>query len=299
MRKFQFFSSFFIKVFAILFMTLDHVGVLLKYLYPYSNDINVLAMVLRSFGRLALPLFIFMIVEGVIHTKSIKKYFIRLGAMAILISTVIAIITYVDFSKDTNFIEGSGNIFLDLLLVALSIYLLRNENKNMRWFILLPISISILSFIVKCLENSNNIIIHWYPTFLYLHGDWYSLFLGIGFYLSYNAAKAYIDNQKETQGIDPSIWEANGNYRLLVGGFQIIVLFIGSILLYLFKYLWPTGVYWDVEIQLCAIISGAFILLYNGKRGYNAKWFQYGAYLYYPLHILLLGAIYLIISGGL
>ena len=45
-------------------------------------------------------------------------------------------------------------------------------------------------------------------------------------------------------------------------------------------------VYWVPGIQNAAMIAGAFILLYSGKRGYNAKWFQYGSYLYYPIHLL-------------
>ena len=52
-------------------------------------------------------------------------------------------------------------------------------------------------------------------------------------------------------------------------------------------------VFWVQNLQLFAIVSGAFILLYNGYRGYNKKWFQYGSYLYYPLHMAIL---YLIFS---
>lgn len=298
MRKFRVISSFLIKVIAILCMTLDHIGLFLRYLNPYSNLYMTLCTIFRSFGRLALPLFIFMIIEGVLHTKSIKKYLLRLGIMAGIISIAIAIITYVNFGLSTSMIEGSGNIFLDLLLIAVSVYLLNQDNKWKKLFILLPIALSIISFSVKCYETANNVSIYWFPTFLYLHGDWFSLLLGIGFYYSYKFADGYISYKSE-EGINKSVWEINGNYRLLVGAFQLAVLFIASILLYVFKYLIPTGIYWDAEIQLCAIISGAFILLYNGKRGYNAKWFQYGAYLYYPLHLLVLIVIYIIISGGL
>lgn len=275
-------------------MTLDHIGIFLRYYNQYSPTFLTISTVLRSFGRLALPLFIFMIVEGVLHTKNIQKYFLRLGIMAVIISTTLAIITYLPTGYDTVMLEGSGNIFIDLILVALIIYLFEQENNNLKWLILLPISLSILSFVVKCYENANNILIHWYPNFLYLHGDWFSIILGVGFYYSYKAANLYIDIQKD-RGINPAIWEMEGNKRLLISAIQFIVIITSSILLYLFKYIWTAGVYWDADIQLCAIISGAFILLYNGKRGYNAKWFQYGAYLYYPLHILALILIYIIV----
>ena len=68
---------------------------------------------------------------------------------------------------------------------------------------------------------------------------------------------------------------------------------------YMFVYIWPSGIFWDASIQLYALISGAFILLYNGQRGYNAKWFQYGSYIFYPLHLLIIIGIFLIINGGL
>ena len=70
------------------------------------------------------------------------------------------------------------------------------------------------------------------------------------------------------------------------------MLMVSSILYFLSSFIIPQDyVFWKAGIQLFAIVSGAFLLLYNGKRGYNAKWFQYGSYLYYPIH---LGIIFLI-----
>ena len=44
-----------------------------------------------------------------------------------------------------------------------------------------------------------------------------------------------------------------------------------------------------------SIFSAIIILLYNGKRGYNAKWFVYSAYAYYPVHIIIIGLIFYVI----
>ena len=49
------------------------------------------------------------------------------------------------------------------------------------------------------------------------------------------------------------------------------------------------------DMQLYAILAGVFILLYSGLRGYNKKWFQYGSYLYYLLHMLIIGVIFYLI----
>ena len=44
----------------------------------------------------------------------------------------------------------------------------------------------------------------------------------------------------------------------------------------------------DYIIQNYSIISGALLLFYNGKRGYNKPWFKYGCYVFYPLHLVII-----------
>lgn len=297
-NKFLFLSSFFIKVFALLFMTLDHVGLLLATMYPYKLDAVNASNVLRGFGRLALPLFVFMIVEGVIHTKNFKKYILRLGIMATLITIALIVVAYVDFGFDTSAIAGAGNIFLDLTLLAITIFLLNQKNNYLKLLAILPVGLSILSFVVKGYEVSYLAIIHWYPTWLYLQYDWFSIILGIAFFIAYKIGDLYISISKNQFSVDESYWEINGNKRFLINIIQVFMLALVSVLYYSFKYIWPSGVFWDVETQLFAIFSGAFILLYNGTRGYNAKWFQYGSYLYYPLHLIVIFLVFIITNGG-
>lgn len=301
MSKLRIFSSFWLKIFALFFMAFDHIGLAIISFFPFTKGVAEVSNVLRSFGRLAMPLFVFMIVEGVIHTKSIKKYLLRLGIMATIISIFLIIITYVkfDFDTDVTVLTGAGNIFLDLSLIALAVFLLKQDNNYLKILILLPIGISFASFFVKAYEFATGNAVLWYPNWLYLQYDWLSVLLGVGFYLSYKASDIYIEITTAKNGMDKSVWEANGNYRLLVNLVSILVLIVLSIFHYLFQYLWPKGTFWDAKIQLFAIISGAFILLYNGKRGYNAKWFQYGSYLFYPVHLIIIVGICIIISGGL
>lgn len=42
------------------------------------------------------------------------------------------------------------------------------------------------------------------------------------------------------------------------------------------------------SIQTYSVISCIFIILYNGQRGYNAKWFKYGCYIFFPLQFVLI-----------
>ena len=297
--KTGFISSFIIKVAALLFMTIDHVGLLLQVMSEGDIVTLEIANVFRSVGRLALPLFIFMIVEGVIHTKSIKKYLARLGFMAVFISIILLVIAYAPLGIDTSSIAGAGNIFLDLLLAAIAVYLLKQENPYIKMLTLLPLAISMVSFSVKAFEFATGNTVLWYPTWLYLQYDWFSILLAILFYFSYKFADLYINYANEANGIDKSVWLANGNYQILVKVLQVFSLVVVSFAYYAFKYIWPQGVFWDPDTQLYAIISGAFILCYNGKRGYNAKWFQYGSYLYYPLHLMVIILVFIIANGGL
>lgn len=63
-----------LKIIAIVTMLIDHTGAIL---FP---DI----IVLRMIGRLAFPIFAFLLVEGYFHTKNVRKYLIRLGVFALI-----------------------------------------------------------------------------------------------------------------------------------------------------------------------------------------------------------------------
>ena len=299
MRKINCLSSFILKVIALVTMTFDHVGLMLEMLYPTKLDILQISEIFRIIGRLALPLFVFMIVEGVIHTKDFKKYILRLSIMMVIIMVFFAVLEYSSLHQYASGLLRAGNIFMDLTLVALSIYLLKQKEIWKKLLTLLPVMYSILSFVVKGLEVAGPMDIHWFPCFLTMQYDWFSIALGLGFYASYYLADSYIKMLEPNSGMDKSIWEANGNYRLLVNIISAFVVLLVNFLYYCTKFYWPDGVFWSLTIELYSIISGALILLYNGKRGYNAKWFQYGSYLYYPLHLVIIAVMYIVLSGGL
>lgn len=125
-----------LKWIAIITMFIDHIGYTLLEagLLPKISD-AVLAgnsfdflptdyhfwynadLVLRFIGRLAFPLFCFLIVEGFLHTKSIKKYALRLG--------LFALISEVPFDlavSDTVFDLSSQNVFFTLFIGLLTLW---------------------------------------------------------------------------------------------------------------------------------------------------------------------------------
>ena len=299
MKKITFLSSFYIKILAIVFMTLDHLGMFFSMQYSFSPVMIELSNIFRIFGRLAFPLFIFLIAEGVRNTTSIRKYLLRLGIVGSVVSIPFIIFTFSNVFSSFVGLYRHGNIFIDLLLTAIAIYCIKHPNIKVKLITLLPLAYSILSFVVKGIETANTIEIHWFPYFIGMQYDWVSVILGIGFYFCYQLGDFFLDYLQEKSGIEKSIWIDNGSYRLIVNLFYLLVCSLVIVAQFAFIYIWSSGVFWDASIQLYALLSGALLLFYSGKRGYNAKWFRYATYIYYPLHILLILMIIMIQNGGL
>lgn len=67
-------NSFQLKCVAIVTMLIDHVGAIF---FPEY-------LVFRYIGRIAFPIFCFLLVEGFFHTRDIRKYLFRLGIFALI-----------------------------------------------------------------------------------------------------------------------------------------------------------------------------------------------------------------------
>ena len=77
-KKFNGFTGNQLKLIALISMTCDHVGL---QLFP---DV----LLLRILGRLALPIFAYMIAEGCRYTRSRRKYLLRMAGLAALCQIV-------------------------------------------------------------------------------------------------------------------------------------------------------------------------------------------------------------------
>ena len=280
-------SSFVLKIIAFLTMAIDHIGVMAMTYYIHGTWVDVFRMI----GRIAMPLFCFMIVEGVLHTKSFKKYALRLGILAALISTslfLLVSIPQLGFSSVRDF----GNIFIDLLMGALAIYCLRLD-KWKKLFALLPTAFMVGSFIVAKYEVTTGTMIHWFPYFIRGQYNLLSFSLIIFFYFSYVIKDLFLKWHTSQMSLDPDTFKGSDLERNTVN--ILSVLFLVSITL-VFHFLNNYLMVEYMDVQIYALFAGAFILLYNGKRGYNSKWFEYGGYAFYPVHILIIALIFYLIS---
>ena len=119
-------NVFYIKIIAILSMCVDHVGAVL---FPQY-------IIFRIIGRLAFPLFAFLLVEGFIHTKNLKKYALRLGVFA-FISEIPFDLAFsgkpFDFSHQNIFFT----LFLALLFMIVATKVYHSSLRLLLWILIL------------------------------------------------------------------------------------------------------------------------------------------------------------------
>ena len=121
----------FIKIIAVVSMTIDHIGGAFFPQYP----------AFRWIGRIAFPLFCYCLTVGMMYTGDIKKYLLRLGAFAV-ISQPFWILA---FNSD----DIIGNIFNLNIFFTLIVSLLGAWGfKERKWwlFILALILLNVINF---------------------------------------------------------------------------------------------------------------------------------------------------------
>lgn len=107
-------NSLILKLAALLSMIIDHYGAI------FHGDI----IIYRIIGRLAFPIYCFLLVEGYSHTKDVKKYGIRLLCFALISELPFDFA----FFNRINFMHQ--NIFFTLFIGLITIYLIDNKDEK-------------------------------------------------------------------------------------------------------------------------------------------------------------------------
>lgn len=119
-EKVRFLDGSALKVIAVITMLIDHIGVLLHpdhiLLFTVFGKKITLYWLLRMIGRMAFPIFAFLIVEGYKHTHSRVRYGVSLLAFAALSE-----IPFDLFRRGSWFVIEKQNVFFTLLLGYLGI----------------------------------------------------------------------------------------------------------------------------------------------------------------------------------
>ena len=112
-------TAFTLKIIALTAMLIDHLAVVFPDVFPFW---------FRGIGRLAYPIFVYLLAEGFRHTKAREKFLMRLLAFAIIseIPYDMAMGNAVNFAADTN-------IFYTLFLGGMAIFLCERLKERRGW----------------------------------------------------------------------------------------------------------------------------------------------------------------------
>ena len=199
-------------------------------------------------GRVAFPIFAFMAVEGYFHTRSFKKYILRM-----LLFAVLSEIPFDLMYGGTWFYPVHQNVLWTFLLSLLGVWLMEQvRKKGKTWMYLLVCVLVVLAGLVLgtlCMVDYYGVGVLTVFVFYFLHGRKWRCFLG-------QLAALY--------------WL---NVELLGGLMYPVQLF---------------GMEFELCQQGLALLALIPIWLYRGRQGYHSKPFQYLCYAFYPVHMLLL-----------
>ncbi|MEE1186334.1 MAG: TraX family protein [Acutalibacteraceae bacterium] len=163
-----------LKLIAIISILADHVNKAIIYPCLESNRgfLATLSDIFDIIGRIAFPLFCFMIVEGFFKTRNRKKYLLNL-----LIFGVISEVPFDMFTTGSFYNANWQNVMFTLALVLGTIWIIdilkhKMENKpKVLWYI-----VSLLIVMVMCIVTM----------MLSLDYEHHAILMGYVFYLFYN-----------------------------------------------------------------------------------------------------------------
>lgn len=234
-------TSMTLHIMAMAFMLCDHLwGTIIP-----GNDW------LTCVGRIAFPIFAFLIVEGYFHTKNLKKYVGRLLLFAFLSEIPF------DLAMGSRlFYPIHQNVLWSFLISIGLIHWNERVRQTGKLWLRLP---------VGCVS-----VLLGYVVGLITMVDYYHA--GILTVLVF-----YFFRQKKWwsyAGQLLCLWYINVE---MLGGFSYEVQIFGQT-----RFLMRQG------LALLALLP---VWLYRGKQGYHSKWLQYVYYGFYPLHLLILGVL--------
>ena len=262
-------SGFQLKYIALIAMVFDHI----HYFFDYTGKIPIwFAMI----GRLAAPLFLFSVIEGFIHTRNRKKYFLKIYVLAILMG----LIQFGFYNFLHPLVRPDGffpqNMMLSsfvILLVALQGIAWIQEKKYLK-------GIPTLLF---------PLMLPWLMLLLYLSGQdkpTFTLFINLLNYTVLPTHTSISDGGTWLLLTGIAMYLCHKNLKKEVLAFvsvslvwvlMAIVLSRPSFHDLMFKY-----------IEWMEIFAAPLMLCYNGQRGKGSK---YLFYVFYPTHIYLLYAL--------
>ena len=230
-----------LKTIACVTMLLDHIGatvVLATFYQSTGAEQGIWLQVyntLRTVGRLAFPVYCFLLVEGTFHTKNPKKYGIRL-----LTGMLLSEIPF-DLAFNGGVDWQSQSVMATLLLGFVMLEIMEKcPNLPVKLILILPFSLAAEK----------------------LGTDYGAMGIHV------IAAFALTRDLKGKH-----IWQFFLLWFIFSPGHRMMLN-------------WQEGIHWTIqELAAFAVVP---IALYNGRKATSSKALQWGFYLFYPVHLLIL-----------
>ncbi len=178
-----------LKVIALVSMTLDHVAY-------YLMDKSIAYDAMRTVGRMAFPIFAFLLVEGYAHTRSVRKYALSLFGFALVSEIPWWLLNH----------DNTHNVFFTLLLGLVAIEGLSNIGKKFLPCCVLMVAVcSIAMWLHVDYEYSGILLVYTFyvfrkhnvakyllaSLFMYQYGM-IGVWLGLAVILCYNGQRGFI-----------------------------------------------------------------------------------------------------------
>ena len=182
-----------LKVIALVSMTVDHIAYYLMDHNTWGYDM------MRTVGRMAFPIFAFLLVEGYGHTRSTRKYALSLLAFALISEIPWWLLNH----------DNTHNVFFTLLLGLIVIEGINKLGKKpLLWTVLIITICTIAIFLHVDYEYSGILLICTFhifkpdkvtkcllaTLFMYQYGV-IGLWLGLAVILCYNGQRGFIKGQ--------------------------------------------------------------------------------------------------------
>lgn len=253
-------SSSSLHIIAMALMFCDHLCMTL-----FGNQIW-----LHYIGRIAYPIFAFMLVEGFRHTGNLKKYLLRL-----LIFALISEIPFDLMCGGTWLFPTQQNVMFTFIISMLLMLFMEQPKK---------IKNTVLKYIVFVITALFAVLLGFIMgtiTMVDYFGGGIVMVLCFYLFQGDTILSFEVDFKKEWKRT-LVVWGNRIAQAYLV--WQICNEMIGG----LCENITVFGRTYEVVVEAFGIFALIPIWLYNGQKGINSKLFKYSCYAFYPVHILML-----------
>ena len=265
-------SSNMLKTIAVIAMVIDHIGFYFSAIIP-----TPIYSICRFVGRISMPIFVYLIVQGFFHTKNYKKYILRMGVLAVVTQILITILMIINIKIVPEYTVArqvylNGNILFSFVICLGVLKLLHEDilvkkwayTKNMSLKIILVAAILIATMFMP-LDYGIEVVI-------------LSMLM---YYIEKFRIKLMIEKNNKAISVKSILLNSANEDKIKIIYLSLILLSISTLIIY-FNASWAV------------IFSIIPIGLYNMERGKNSLKYLY--YVVFPLHHILLYSIAILIT---